>query len=70
MKIMPFSFWNVVLAKLYHSYSRCCPSSKSIHGFIQYIKINIDNSRLIKKFKLSNDSTCLFRDNIITIEFN
>lgn len=67
---MPFSFWNVVLAKLYHSYSRSCPSSKSIHGFIQYIKINIDNSKLIKKFKLSNESTCLLRDKIITVEFN
>jgi len=67
---MPFSFWNVVLAKLYHSYTRSCPSSKSIHGFIQYIKINIDNGRLVKKFKLSNDSTCLFRNKIITIEFN
>jgi tRNA(Ile)-lysidine synthase TilS/MesJ len=66
---MPFSFWNVVLAKLYHSYTRSCPSSKSIHGFIQYIKINIDNTRLIKKFKLSNDSTCLLYNKIITISF-
>ena len=69
---MPFSFWNVVLAKLSHSYSRKSPSRKSINGFIQYIKINInnDNNRLIKKFKLSNDSTCLLRDKIINVEFN
>jgi len=67
---MPFSFWNVVLAKLYHSYTRSCPSSKSIHGFIQYIKINIDNTRLIKKFKLSNDSTCLLYNKIITVDLN
>jgi tRNA(Ile)-lysidine synthetase-like protein len=66
---MPFSFWNVVLAKLYHSYNRSCPSSKSIHNFINYIKININNNKLFKKFKLSNDSTCSFHNKIITIEF-
>ena len=36
---MPFSFWNVVLAKLYHSYNRHCPSSKSIYAFIEYINL-------------------------------
>ena len=67
---MPFSFWNVVLAKLFHSYNRHCPSSKSIYGFIQYIKNNIDNNQSIKKFKLSNDSISLFQSAIITIKFN
>ena len=67
---MPFTFWNVILAKLYHSYSRGCPSSKSIYGFVQYIENNINNNRLMKKFKLSNDSTCLLHNKIITVEFN
>ena len=66
---MPFSFWNVIMAKLYHIYKRPSPSYKSINGFIDYINCNQNVDKLNKKFKLSNDSTCTIKNKIIVISF-
>ena len=67
---MPFSFWNVVLAKIYHHYKEHCPSNKSINGFIQYInKYSSKSIKEYKKYKLSNNSICTLKDNVLIVDF-
>lgn len=62
----PFSFWNIIFAKIFHSYSKACPSSKSILGFMNYIKIRDLNG---KKYKLTNNTLCIIKKGIAYFNF-